>query len=107
MRDASQRMKSFARAQSSCVPFAGEQVGPERRYLERRAGAWRVVLRRLDRTQCSFGVRRPDDGRGGGFRGLASWTWDTTIAEEGTDDSGEVRIESISRRQDRCSGLDC
>lgn len=63
------QMKSQARKASHQVPGADDKVGPTVRF--ERYG--RIVERPLTRRELVFGVKAPDDGKGGGFAGLVIW----------------------------------
>jgi len=63
------QMKSQARKASHAVPGAEDRVGPSVRF--ERYG--RIVERALTRREMVFGVKAPDDGKGGGFAGLVIW----------------------------------
>jgi hypothetical protein len=64
-------------------------VGPSVRF--ERYG--RIVERPLTRRELVFGVKAPDDGKGGGFAGLVVWA-----GYEGSDLQPEVRIDMARAR---------
>jgi len=76
------QMKSQARKASHAVPGAEDQVGPVVRF--ERYG--RLYERALTRRELVFGVKAPEDGKGGGFAGLVVWR------DPYRDQSGEVII---------------
>ena len=79
------QMKSQARRASHRVPGAEERVGPAIRF--ERYG--RIYKRPLSRREIIFGVRAPEDGKGGGFKGVAIWR-DPDPDSEGL---GEVLVD--------------
>lgn len=78
------QMKTEARRVSHRVPGAEDRVGPSVRF--ERYG--RLYERALTRRELVFGVKAPDDGKGGGFAGLVVWA-----GYEGLDRQAEVRID--------------
>jgi len=63
------QLKSQARRVSHQVPGCDDRVGPVIRF--ERYG--RIIQRSLARRELVFGVKVPDDGKGGGFAGLVIW----------------------------------
>lgn len=63
------QMKTQARKVSHTVPGAHDAMGPPIRF--ERYG--RIVERPLSRRDLVFGVKAPDDDKGGGFAGLVIW----------------------------------
>lgn len=63
------QMKSQARKVSHAVSGAEDKVGPSVRF--ERYG--QIIERPLTRRELVFGVKAPDDGKGGGFAGLVIW----------------------------------
>jgi len=81
------QMKSQARRASHRVPGADDQVGPSVRF--ERYG--RIAERPLTRRELVFGVKAPDDGKGGGFAGLVIWR------DPSGDEPGEVIVNDRIR----------
>ncbi|MCD6193299.1 MAG: hypothetical protein J7L26_07495 [Candidatus Aminicenantes bacterium] len=63
------QLKSQARRVSHQVAGCDDKVGPVIRF--ERYG--RIYERPLTRRELVFGVRAPEDGKGGGFAGLVIW----------------------------------
>ncbi len=70
-RSLDQQLKSYARHLSHEVPGADDKVGPRCRFLLK---GNRITERLLNRRELVFGVKAPPDGKGGGWKGLVSWT---------------------------------
>jgi hypothetical protein len=79
------QMKSQARKVSHAVPGAEDKVGPSVRF--ERYG--RIVERPLTRRELVFGVKAPDDGKGGGFAGLVIWR------DPHNDQPGEILVDTV------------
>jgi len=76
------QMKTQARRASHRVLGGDDKVGPTIRF-ERYD---RIYERPLTKREVVFGVKSPDDGRGGGFAGLVIWR------DPSGDELGEVII---------------
>lgn len=84
------QFKSRARHMSHEVPGCDDTVGPACRFL---LVGKRITTRNLTRREIVFGVKAPPDGKGGGFKGLVSWTWNAH------PNLSEVKID-IARAQE-------
>jgi hypothetical protein len=90
-RTSDQKFKSIARHRSHEVAGASEKVGPVCRFLLR---GRRITERALSKRELVFGVPAPQDGKGGGWKGLVLWVWHDERPAEVCIDQG--RTEAIN-----------
>lgn len=79
-----QKFKSHARHHSHEVPGCDDKVSPRCRFLLK---GNRITERNLSKRELVFGVPAPQDGKGGGWKGLVVWIW------HDEPDSPEVQID--------------
>jgi hypothetical protein len=95
--DLNSRMKALARHKSIGVLNAYTQIGPECRFLlpAKGKGIERIAFRKLNVRERAFGVKRPRDGKTGGFKGLVTWQW----CSHRDGDYGLVTLDMKAARQ--------